>query len=267
MAGESSQSEYLFGSGGSRKMMAGGLPLPGAHLKHLILVAGHAVYVGKDYSQATRESEWFLESYQKVEGEAASFVEHIRLGVLAAVADPEAMLLFSGGQTRLDAGPRSEGLSYWVVAEAAGWFGSVGVRNRTFTEEHARDSFENLLFSMCRFYELSGHYPEQVTVVSYTLKEERFRQLHRDALRFPEARFSFIGSDLPAAAVGALTGEARTVASFQQDPYGCTGELLQKKLRRDPFAVGPPHRSRCPDMRGLLQHCSPRLYTGRVPWA
>ncbi len=83
-------------------------------------------------------------------GEAASFLEHIELGIKEAAADPEAMLLFSGGQTRLAAGPRSEGLSYWVVAEAAGWFNVSGVRNRTFTEEHARDSFENLLFSLCR---------------------------------------------------------------------------------------------------------------------
>ncbi|KAJ9531084.1 hypothetical protein QJQ45_000880 [Haematococcus lacustris] len=115
------------------------------------MVAGHAVYVGKDYSEASLESSWFLEPYQQLPGEAQSFVEHIRLGVLAAAEDPEAMLLFSGGQTRLAAGPRSEGLSYWVVAEAAGWFNTTGVRARSFTEEHARDSFENLLFSMCRY--------------------------------------------------------------------------------------------------------------------
>jgi hypothetical protein len=83
-------------------------------------------------------------------GEARSFIDHIELGVKKASLDPLAMLLFSGGQTRKEAGPRSEGLSYWVVAEAASWFGEVQVRNRTFTEEHARDSFENLLFGICR---------------------------------------------------------------------------------------------------------------------
>ena len=85
-----------------------------------------------------------------VTGEAQSFVDHIEMGVKAAAEDPSALLLFSGGQTRREAGPRSEGLSYWVVAEAAGWFNTSGVRNRTFTEEHARDSFENLLFGLCR---------------------------------------------------------------------------------------------------------------------
>lgn len=84
-------------------------------------------------------------------GEAQSFLDHIELGVATAAKDPAALLLFSGGQTRRAAGPRSEGLSYWVVAEAAGWFGKrAEVRNRTFTEEHARDSFENLLFGLCR---------------------------------------------------------------------------------------------------------------------
>lgn len=39
-----------------------------------------------------------------------------------------------------------------------------GVRSRALTEEHARDSFENLLFSVCRFRELTGRYPQNITV-------------------------------------------------------------------------------------------------------
>lgn len=38
------------------------------------------------------------------------------------------------------------------------------VRWRALTEEHARDSFENLLFSVCRFRELTGMYPYNITV-------------------------------------------------------------------------------------------------------
>lgn len=240
---------------------------PAAHLKNLVLVAGHAVYTGLDFSLAKQESSWFLESYQKVPGEAQSFIDHIELGVKEASNDPEAMLLFSGGQTRQEAGPRSEGLSYWVVAEAASWFDTQGVRNRTFTEEHARDSFENLLFGLCRFYELTGHYPNHVTVVSYTLKQVRFSTLHREAVQFPSERFSFIGTPIPPLAKGAQEGEARTVAAFSKDPYGCTGELQQKRLHRDPFAVGPIHPSRCPDMKALLAYCSPTLFAGVLPWA
>jgi hypothetical protein len=34
-----------------------------------------------------------------------------------------------------------------------------------------------------------------------------------------------------------LQGEAATVAAFQQGPYGCSGSLLEKKARRDPFLL------------------------------
>ncbi|KXZ54397.1 hypothetical protein GPECTOR_5g53 [Gonium pectorale] len=240
--------------------------IPAAGLRNLVLVAGHAVYTGVDYAEANKESSWFLEDYQKVKGEAQSFLDHIRLGIEEAALDPDALLLFSGGQTRRAAGPRSEGMSYWVVAEAAGWFGRPEVRNRTFTEEHARDSFENLLFSLCRFYELAGHYPETITVVSYTLKEARFRTLHRQAVRWPGEFFRFVGTPVPPDAIGAEEGEERTVRSFTSDPYGCGGELLAKRLRRDPFAVGPIHPSRCPEMRALLSFCGPQLFEGKLPW-
>eukprot|EP00878_Enallax_costatus_P025358 GHUV01027129.1.p1 GENE.GHUV01027129.1~~GHUV01027129.1.p1 ORF type:complete len:232 (+),score=67.51 GHUV01027129.1:983-1678(+) len=109
-----------------------GYPAPSLH--HLVLVAGHAVYTGVDYALATNESSWFLEEYQKIPGQAQTFLDHIRLGIETAAADPNALLLFSGGQTRQAAGPRSEGLSYWMVAEAAGWFGHPEVRSRAFTE-------------------------------------------------------------------------------------------------------------------------------------
>lgn len=78
----------------------------------------------------------------QVEGEAQSFLDHIRLGVETAAADPTALLLFSGGQTRKAAGPRSEGLSYWMAAEAAGWFGHEDVRGRAYTEVRALAEME-----------------------------------------------------------------------------------------------------------------------------
>ena len=84
---------------------------------------------------------------------------------IQAASDPHALLLFSGGETRRDAGPRSEGASYWQVADAGGWYGSPEVRQRAATEESARDSYENVMFGLCRFYQLTGHYPESVTVV------------------------------------------------------------------------------------------------------
>lgn len=96
---------------------------PFANLKNLVMVAGHSVYTSSDCGKVDKEDSWFLESYQKNPGQAATFLSHIQEGVEAAGKDDESLLLFSGGETRKDAGPRSEAQSYWAVAESKGWFG------------------------------------------------------------------------------------------------------------------------------------------------
>jgi hypothetical protein len=59
---------------------------------------------------------------------------------------------------------------------------------RVHSEEYARDSYENVLFSLCRFFEVTGRYPEKVTVIGFQFKEKRFKDLHRKAVRFPKER-------------------------------------------------------------------------------
>ena len=115
----------------------------------------------------------------------------LKAGVEAAALDPRALLIFSGGQTRAAAGPRNEGWSYYRVAEYFDWWGYsanrpdllreaqqrtqhityLPVAQRTVTEEFALDSFQNVLFSLCRFREVVGRYPDRVTVVSFTFKK------------------------------------------------------------------------------------------------
>mmetsp|Transcript_18462 Transcript_18462/g.55712 ORF Transcript_18462/g.55712 Transcript_18462/m.55712 type:complete len:253 (-) Transcript_18462:868-1626(-) len=171
-------------------------------LQNLVLVACHAVFIGSDYSNAEDLASWQLLPYQQVPGQTNSFLQHMQMGIGAAANDPNALLVFSGGQTRLEAGARSEGQSYWSVSDAHGWFGHPGVQARAVTEEHARDSFENLMFSICRFREVTGHYPRTIVVASFEFKHSRFATMHREALRWPLDRFRFLGS--PALSVSAL---------------------------------------------------------------
>jgi len=174
---------------------------PFSKLKNLVMVAGHSIYTSSSCGKFNKEESWFLESYQKHPGQAATFIDHIKEGVETAGKDDASLLLFSGGETRKDAGPRSEAQSYWLVADSNGWFGKQeSVKQRALTEEHARDSFENLLFSVCRFRELTGTYPQNITVVSYDFKEERFADLHRSAIGFPESRFNYVGTPASATA-------------------------------------------------------------------
>ncbi|KAF3584877.1 hypothetical protein F2Q69_00027257 [Brassica cretica] len=240
---------------------------PFANLKNLVMVAGHSVYTSSNCGKMDKEESWFLESYQKHPGQAATFLSHIEEGVEAAGKDDEALLLFSGGETRKEAGPRSEAQSYWAVAESKGWFGKDDVRSRALTEEHARDSFENLLFSVCRFRELTGSYPHNITVVSYDFKEERFAHLHRSAMGFPESRFRYMGTPASLESKeGALKGEAMVRAQFQEDPYGCVGSLWRKKLKRDPFHRTIPYPNGCPEIRGLFRYCGSAPFPGSLPW-
>lgn len=98
---------------------------PLKNLHNLVMVAGHSVYISSSCGKFDSEDSWLLEPYQKHPGQAATFIAHIKKGVEFAAQDESALLLFSGGETRNNAGPRSEAQSYWSVAEAKGWFGKL----------------------------------------------------------------------------------------------------------------------------------------------
>ncbi|XP_073305359.1 uncharacterized protein C57A10.07-like [Primulina huaijiensis] len=242
---------------------------PFHNFRNLVMVAGHSVYTSSSCENVDKEDSWYLESYQKHPGQAATFIKHIQNGVEITGNDDAALLLFSGGETRKNAGPRSEAQSYWVAAESKGWFGKQHeVKGRALTEEHARDSFENLLFSVCRFRELTGTYPHNITVVGYDFKEERFVYLHRLAIGFPESRFLYSGTpSTQNSREAALEGEALVRSQFQEDPYGCSGILRRKKLGRDPFHRSIPYPIGCPEIAGLFRYCGTAPYPGSLPWA
>lgn len=239
-------------------------------LTTLVMVAGHAIFTGSEWSDDALddESNWVLESFQK--GQVSTFLKHIERGVQITANDSSALLMFSGGQTRVGAGPRSEGLTYWLVAEAKKWWGTPEVRNRTLPEEYARDSLENLLFSVCRFKQIVGRYPHQIKVVSFKFKDVRFIEVHRKALRFPRSRFEFHGID-PDGTEGmrSLSAAERSQAMgpFSGDPYGCNTKVLsEKKEIRNPFLRYHPYPQGCPEIAPLFQRCDRSVYAGPLPW-
>jgi len=269
------------------------------YLDHLIMVAGHAVVLAESLDDVEiADSPWYLESYQRGRDLPQALVHHIRSGVEAAAADARSLLVFSGGQTRASAGPRDEGSSYYRIAEHFGWWGHINVEQtqlsdlrlrgsstsragqeeflpvvaRAVTEDFASDSFQNLLFSLCRFKEVVGHYPNKVTVVGFTFKKHRFVSLHRSALRIPSDHFSYIGVQPPEHSrfnlKEAEEGEwTAAVKSFQVDPYGCfTPELQAKRLQRNPFHRTTPYPLSCPEMKSLLAWCGPGIFADSLPW-
>lgn len=105
------------------------------------------------------------------------------------------MLICYRGQTR-PASTTTEAESYMRLALAADVFLSKSTPfARATTEDHALDSYQNLLFSIARFHEYTGRYPTKITVVGYEFKQARFTDLHRKALRWPLQNFQYIGVD------------------------------------------------------------------------
>jgi len=82
-------------------------------LSHLVIVACHAIYLPGPALGATEE-EWDLQPYQRGRSPQNTFLAHIEKGVSVARADPAAMLMFSGGETRRGVGPRVEAAGYFV---------------------------------------------------------------------------------------------------------------------------------------------------------
>jgi hypothetical protein len=206
-------------------------------LENLVLVAGHAVYVADDFHAPAADLSWYLQDFQK--GEPPFYIEHIHEGVRLAAEDRKALLVFSGGQTRAEDGPRSEALSYWMVAKHFSWWHRASVELPAITEEYSRDSFENVLFGICRFYECVGRVLTRIQLVSWAFKERRFT-MHRNAVRFPEERFEFVGANNPVDLAGAEKGEAKAVVFFQQDPYGTCEVFGRKREERNPFQTMNP---------------------------
>ena len=246
-------------------------PLKSLSLHTLIIVATHGIHYGNSFDNIrTDESLWSLEDYQKGNGQINAFIDHIEKGIELTSKDPHSLLLFSGGETRQEAGPINLGYSYWRIAEQMDWFGfkqTNDVRKRTDIETLSRDSMENLLYSICRFYELTGHYPNKIIVVGFEFKRHRFEQMHRAAIKYPSDHFEYVGIDHPHPDV-ARTGEMEnSIKPFENDPYGCSESMIRKKNQRNPFAralFGSVQS--CPQLAELLVYCGPQLFHAKLPW-
>jgi hypothetical protein len=231
-------------------------------IEHLVLSPGHAVWNLR--GDPLVDSSWYLRDYQH--GEPCFYLEHIQHAVELTAADPRALLIFSGSPTCASAGPRSEAQGYWMLAEHFGWWGATDASARAVTEEFALDSFQNLLFSLCRFHEVTGAWPSRITVAGWGFKAQRFVDLHRAAVRFPSERFHYAAVNDPADGTAAARAEALNRAEFAADPYGCSGTLAEKRRRRNPFSRRHGYRDSCPALRALLDHRGPELFSAPLPW-
>lgn len=239
-------------------------------LSHLVIVPGHAIWNGG--LNYTEDSDWMLEPFQH--GQTDAFVEQIKAGAALVASSPNTLLVFSGSESRQNANGKSEAQSYQRLLVRFVDQAEVPPLSleRVTTEQFARDSYENLLFSIARFYEVAGEYPKEITVIGYTFKKQRYIDLHRAAVKFPLDRFHYIGID-PASLdlQDAERGEKENARSlYERDLYGCHNKkLMEKKKLRNPARRRHGYELSNRLLAPLIEYCpisGNQLYADPLPW-
>ncbi|KAG2015844.1 hypothetical protein CC2G_009075 [Coprinopsis cinerea AmutBmut pab1-1] len=248
-----------------------------SNLNHLVVVPCHAIWKGVDAASRLNEDDWILEHYQKGTSQVDVFFRHIVEGAKLAKKDTRSLLVFSGGQTR-PASTTTEAESYLRLAISAKLLDEPDldpVSERVTTENHALDSYQNLVFSIARFHEFTGVYPEHITVVGYDFKRARFTDLHRKALRWPVHRFGYIGVDPDDDQHNAIAREGELKNGYQPysvDLYGCHSFLLGKRRQRNPFSRFHSYYTSAPELAPLFDWCpdsdglEDSIFRGSLPW-
>lgn len=149
---------------------------------------------------------------------------------------------------------------------------------RAVTEEFALDSYENLLFSIARFKEVTGRWPEKITVVGYGMKRQRFDELHRAAIGFPAEAFHYVGIDDEGDTTEHYAGELKYgYTPFLSSPSGCHPPLSFKRQLRNPYYKYHPYHTSCPEIVELFEWCpimrgdvesasQMEVFNGPLPW-
>ncbi|KAL8831583.1 MAG: hypothetical protein Q9191_000792 [Dirinaria sp. TL-2023a] len=216
-------------------------------INHLIIVCCHAICLPGP-GKGSIPLEWLIEDFQDP-GETATFVQHIKTGLQKLSENRNSLLVFSGGPTKKDRTELSEAASYFALTDRNNvqWAARANeyyqiplaepeVSSHIVTEDAAVDSYQNLLFSILRYYTILRRWPKHITLISHDFKKRRFIELHCRAIRWPLDRFTFVGIDPPEDVVPRLDldigEENKGFGSWQKDPYAAQLFLQDKREDR-----------------------------------
>ncbi len=206
-------------------------------MKTIIIVPGHASFketTGLPLPKhIEKDSYWVLKDFQY--GEPPFYIEHIQKAL--ELASDDSLVVFSGGRTKKESGSLwSEAKTYDEIAKTL-----PNYPRHVALEEHARDSFQNLDFSIRKFISLYGEAPTKILIVGWSFKEIRFK-IHAEALGIDLTHIEYIGVNNPPQdkMVSALLGESDILKEFLATPLGDSGVLKERRQNRDPFNDGDP---------------------------
>jgi len=202
----------------------------------VVVVAGHGIYV---------DGRW----YGGFQGEDDFYVRHVKAGVSLLKDGPYDFCVLIGGATRPELAAETKG-----VSEAKG-MKMCAVDNRFFEaddgrillEEFARDSMENLLFSILEFHRKTGNWPGRIGVVSWNSKALRYHLIASGMQLGGRIFFHGVG-DYPAQAdlERACAAEARFNAAIVDVTLSPPGYNIVDPLLRSPLGFAQKRWGRMP---------------------
>lgn len=206
---------------------------------NLTILPCHGIWKGGD-SIGENPNEWFLAPFQLQGKDHLCFKQHIINCIEVLNHDSNAIVIISGGATKQEAGPKTEADSYYDLLKHL--TNDKSILDRVYIEPLARDSFENVIFLFCRYYEILEKYPEKVTIVGFEFKRNRFLNNHVKAMKFPLENANYIGNEpTPDTDIEAYFEDLNqceykfAVKHFETDFYGIKPPLITKKMSRNPF--------------------------------
>jgi hypothetical protein len=204
--------------------------------ERLLVLCCHGVYHrGRFYAERSQEQ--------------SVYENHIRASFDALKKEQYDVLIISGGYTKTEV-EKSEARGYLDWADDLGLDGAEFI---ILLEECARSSVENLLFSMCRFYQYFGYFPKEVGACTLSWKDIWFEKVIAESLRLSDFHTLKInGEEASLRKIeGAIFPNRKEVTEKNKsDPL----ERLsaQKVLRRDPWKKGNPYEG-IPELREVFE--------------
>ncbi|MFN7998524.1 MAG: ElyC/SanA/YdcF family protein [Bryobacteraceae bacterium] len=195
----------------------------------LLMLAGHAIY---------QAGKW----HGGYPGEEQLYERHVRDALYIYAAGHYQALIFSGGHSRPHLTPAVSNSEAQGMRAYACETGILPAGAAVLLEEYGRDSFENLFFSILRFYREYGEWPSRVAAVSWKFKALRF-YLIACGLHIADGRFTFYGSGDPSNPKGI---EAFATASVQYDATIVRDGEIVDPLHRDPRYFAAKRLGRMP---------------------
>lgn len=195
------------------------------------------------------QAEWSLLSFQKESNDQLIFIKHLEASVSILDKEKDSILVISGGCTKSDTGPVSEAQSYYYLGLLRGLINEQN-KARVVLENYARDSMENLMFSLMRFHSVFNTFPQEIDIVGFEFKRSRFLSNHCKALALSNVKYIGFNPILLGESEEANSKFLKdteeleykfAVRHFETDPFGVKAPLLSKKLTRDPFKSGGEH--------------------------